>query len=253
MDDEGGVGKALEARLRKTGATVLPLEAGIATADLEARLRGWLAEGPVQGVYWLPALDAEPALDKLDLAGWREINRRRVKNLYTAMRALYDSVAGPGAFLVSATRLGGLHGYGPGGATAPAGGGVSGFTKAYAMEQALRGRAEPNAESRARGYCQGRRLRAGRKARRCGRDPGGRDAFRPRRDRGWASRGAALHGHAARAARAARRARLAARSRHGFPRHRRGGRHHERNRGRPRRRKPGGLLPARPGRAARTG
>ncbi len=138
MADEGGVGKALEARLRKLGVTVLGLEPGIPTADLEGRLKAWLAEGPVQGVYWLPALDVEPGLDKLDLAGWREVNRRRVKNLYAAMRALYDSVAGSGAFLVSATRLGGLHGYGPGGASAPAGGGVSGFTKAYAMEQGLR-------------------------------------------------------------------------------------------------------------------
>jgi NAD(P)-dependent dehydrogenase (short-subunit alcohol dehydrogenase family) len=74
----------------------------------------------------------------MSLDEWREANRVRVKNLYTAMRALYDSVAGPNTFLVSATRLGGLHGYGDAGATAPLGGAVVGFTKAYNMEQAMR-------------------------------------------------------------------------------------------------------------------
>ena len=138
MFDEGGVGKALESRLRKLGVTILAIQPGVATDELDARLKGWLADGPIQGIYWLAALDVEPALDQLTLDGWREVNRRRVKNLYIAMRGLYDAIAGPGTFLVSATRLGGLHGYGPGGATAPAGGAVAGFTKAYAMEQDLR-------------------------------------------------------------------------------------------------------------------
>ena len=38
-------------------------------------------------------------------------------------------------FLVAATRLGGYHGYDEAGATAPLGGAVSGFTKAYQREQ----------------------------------------------------------------------------------------------------------------------
>jgi NAD(P)-dependent dehydrogenase (short-subunit alcohol dehydrogenase family)/acyl carrier protein len=138
MLDRGGVGKSLVNRLEKLGATALTLEPGIATDALEAQLKGWLADGPIQGVYWLPALDVEPAIEEMSLEEWREHNRMRVKNLYTAMRALYDAVAGPNTFLVSATRLGGLHGYGDAGATAPLGGAVSGFTKAYNMEQALR-------------------------------------------------------------------------------------------------------------------
>jgi hypothetical protein len=80
----------------------------------------------------------------------------RVKNLYTAMRTLYDSVTGPNTFLVSATRLGGLHGYGPTGATAPLGGAVVGFTKAYNMEQALRARMQARA-SRSRPWTSSRR------------------------------------------------------------------------------------------------
>ena len=138
MMDQGGVGKALAGRLQKKGVSVLPLEAGTATEALVAQLQAWLADGPIQGVYWLAALDAEPALEEMDIAIFREMNRVRVKNLFSAMRALYESVAGPGKFLVSATRLGGLHGYGPTGATAPMGGAVTGFTKAYNVEQGLR-------------------------------------------------------------------------------------------------------------------
>ncbi|MBW7958150.1 MAG: SDR family NAD(P)-dependent oxidoreductase, partial [Candidatus Promineofilum sp.] len=135
MSDHGGVGKALSNRLEKLGVTALMIEEPLAAGALESQLRAWLAEGPIQGVYWLPALDVEPTLEELELETWRELNRIRVKNLYTTMRTLYESVSGPGTFLVSATRLGGLHGYGPDGATAPLGGAVSGFTKAYKRER----------------------------------------------------------------------------------------------------------------------
>ena len=67
---------------------------------------------------------------------WREGLRVRVKLLAATMRELYSDVAPPGTFLVSATRLGGHHGYGPAGASAPMGGAVTGFTKAYARERA---------------------------------------------------------------------------------------------------------------------
>ncbi|MEZ4770264.1 MAG: SDR family NAD(P)-dependent oxidoreductase [Caldilineales bacterium] len=138
MMDRGGVGRSLVNRLEKLGAGVLAVEPGIATEALNELLAEYQNAGPVQGVYWLAALDVEPGIEEMDLPGWREENRVRVKNLYTAMRALYDSVAGPGRFLVSATRLGGLHGYGDEGATAPLGGAVTGFTKAYNVEQGMR-------------------------------------------------------------------------------------------------------------------
>ncbi|MEZ4591560.1 MAG: SDR family NAD(P)-dependent oxidoreductase [Chloroflexota bacterium] len=133
--DDGGVGKALVKKLEKMNATVLPLDAALPQAELEAQLQTWLADGPIQGVYWLPALDVEADLLTMDLAAWREANRVRVKNLSITMRVLYDVVNEAGNFLVSATRLGGLHGYGPEGATAPLGGGVTGFTKAYRHER----------------------------------------------------------------------------------------------------------------------
>ena len=55
----------------------------------------------------------------------------RVKLLAVAMRAL----AAPDSFLVTATRLGGRHGYGAEGAISVLGGAVTGFTKALARER----------------------------------------------------------------------------------------------------------------------
>ncbi len=135
MHDQGGVGKALVSRLERLGATVLAIDGAPPAESLIAQVKLWLEEGPIQGIYWLPALDVEPEIMALDLEGWREHNRLRVKNLAVVMRELYDVVQGAGAFLVSATRLGGLHGYGPEGATAPLGGAVAGFTKAYKRER----------------------------------------------------------------------------------------------------------------------
>ncbi|MFN8443174.1 MAG: SDR family NAD(P)-dependent oxidoreductase [Caldilineaceae bacterium] len=137
MLDQGGVGKKLVERLQKLGVTTLTLEPGIATDALIAKLQEWQAAAPIQGVYWLPALDVEPTLEEMDLAVWRELNRLRVKNLFTTMRTLYDSIAGVNRFLVSATRLGGLHGYGANAASAPLGGAVTGFTKAYNVERGM--------------------------------------------------------------------------------------------------------------------
>ena len=59
-----------------------------------------------------------------------------MKSLYTVMRTLYEHVGRPGTFLVSATRLGGQHGYNEVGAVAPLGGAVAGFVKTYKRERA---------------------------------------------------------------------------------------------------------------------
>jgi acyl transferase domain-containing protein len=131
MLDEGGVGDALVKRLAKAGATPLTLDPGVATDDLLERLGAWLAEGPISGVYWLAALDDDGDLADYDVARWRESLRRRVKALYATMRSLYET----SPFLVSATRLGGYHGYDDAGATNPLGGAVVGFTKSYKKER----------------------------------------------------------------------------------------------------------------------
>jgi NAD(P)-dependent dehydrogenase (short-subunit alcohol dehydrogenase family) len=133
--DEGGVARALAQALEKRGVLVLALDGGIPTDEVASRVGAWLKDGPVRGVFWLPALDVEPPIAGMDLAGFREANRRRVKSLHAAMRVLYEAVAAPGTFLVAATRMGGLHGQTAEGAVAPLGGAVVGFAKAYKRER----------------------------------------------------------------------------------------------------------------------
>ncbi len=135
MPDRGGVAEELAQRLRATGVEVLLLETALDANALTERLNSWLSVGPIQGVYWLPALDNEGDLSDLDLASWREALRVRVKSLYATMRVLYEQVAKPGTFLVSATRFGGQHGYDEAGAVAPLGGAAVGFTKTYKRER----------------------------------------------------------------------------------------------------------------------
>ena len=88
MRDEGGV--ARRARRPAGRGRCRPcsrLEPGTAyRRPCSTRSTAWRADGPVTGVYWLAALDDEGPLEALDLAGWREALRRRVKALYATMR-----------------------------------------------------------------------------------------------------------------------------------------------------------------------
>jgi NAD(P)-dependent dehydrogenase (short-subunit alcohol dehydrogenase family) len=135
MPDRGGVAEALAEELHTKGVDVLRIDPALDANALTACLYQWRAGGPVQGVYWLPALDNEGSLREMDPAGWHEGLRLRLKSLFTTMRTLYPEIGGPGAFLVSATRLGGRHGYDEAGAFAPLGGAVTGFTKTYKRER----------------------------------------------------------------------------------------------------------------------
>jgi acyl transferase domain-containing protein/acyl carrier protein/NADP-dependent 3-hydroxy acid dehydrogenase YdfG len=134
MTDRGGVGKTLAGRLKKLGMSVLMIDDCPAAETFTKRIEEWKSEGPIQGVFWLPALDHEGEIAGMSLDDWREATRVRVKLLYATMRALCDQLDRPGTFLVSATRLGGQHGYDDAGAIAPLGGAVAGFTKAYKRE-----------------------------------------------------------------------------------------------------------------------
>ena len=135
MPDRGGVAEALTKALRAMGVEVLQID-GAADADkLATLLKSWTAAGPVQGVYWLPALDHERDLRELDSAAWHEDVSVRVKSFYVTMRTLYEHVARTGTFLVTATRLGGHHGYDEAGALSPLGGAVTGFAKTYKRER----------------------------------------------------------------------------------------------------------------------
>jgi NADP-dependent 3-hydroxy acid dehydrogenase YdfG/acyl carrier protein len=136
MSDTGGVATALSKRLAKRHVEVLSLDPALDDGAVERLLAEWSAAGPIEGVYWLPALDDEGPLAKLSPAEAGEALRVRVKLLAVTMRALADQVAGTGSFLVAATRMGGRHGCDAHGATSALGGAVTGFAKALARERA---------------------------------------------------------------------------------------------------------------------
>ncbi len=133
MPDGGGVAKALAEGLTELGAEVLTIDGAPDVETLESQIADWTAAGPIQGVYWLPALDDEGPLTKLDSAARKDALHVRVKLLAATMRAL----PGEETFLVSGTRLGGRHGYETEGATSVLGGAVSGFTKALSRERPI--------------------------------------------------------------------------------------------------------------------
>jgi acyl transferase domain-containing protein/acyl carrier protein/NAD(P)-dependent dehydrogenase (short-subunit alcohol dehydrogenase family) len=135
MPDQAGVADALQQILNAKGVEVLRIDGTPGADELINRLKVFVAAGPVRGIYWLPALDPEGDLRDMDAATWQAAVRLRLKLLYTCMRTLYEPISKPGTFLVSATCLGGQHGYDDPGAIAPLGGAVTGFTKTYKRER----------------------------------------------------------------------------------------------------------------------
>jgi malonyl CoA-acyl carrier protein transacylase len=121
---------ALARKLTTRKVKVLRLSARLGSEVIAEKLSDWLAEGPIAGVYFLPALEIEPKLAEMSAQDWQAGLEERLYSLYTIMKALPEET-----FLVCATRLGGLHGYSAEGASAPLGGAVSGFAKAVARER----------------------------------------------------------------------------------------------------------------------
>jgi NAD(P)-dependent dehydrogenase (short-subunit alcohol dehydrogenase family)/acyl carrier protein len=133
--DRDGVGRLLCEELERRGAQVLRIDARPERADIENALREWAAAGPVAGMYFLASLDACPSLADIDLVEFRKQYRERVLLLHGAVRGLYEALGAAGTFLITATRMGGHHGYGPGGTKNPIGGAVVGFTKSTKRER----------------------------------------------------------------------------------------------------------------------
>ncbi|MBI5510688.1 MAG: SDR family NAD(P)-dependent oxidoreductase [Deltaproteobacteria bacterium] len=133
--DRGGVAEALTVLLEARGVQVLRLSTTDDWQQLAVEAAGFVAQGKVSGLYWLPALDSDPTLATMTLADFQRETGRRVKALHRVMQALYGSIATPESFLVAATRMGGLHGYSEAGAANPMGGAVTGFAKSYKREQ----------------------------------------------------------------------------------------------------------------------
>ena len=135
MSDAGGVANALIQHLKAKDVDFLRIDGAPDSTALIDLLKNWTAAGPIHGVFWLPALDIEGSLTDMTPEQWHRLVKVRLKSLYTTMRALYEQVAAPGTFLVTATRLGGQHGYDDAGAVAPLGGAVAGFAKTYKRER----------------------------------------------------------------------------------------------------------------------
>ncbi|MHC1783772.1 MAG: SDR family NAD(P)-dependent oxidoreductase [Anaerolineaceae bacterium] len=88
----------------------------------------WIGKGPVLGMYCLTALDADPNWDGSREETWANALKEKLEPLFQLAKTLPAN-----SFLVSATRMGGLHGFMQ--AANPLGGAVGGFTKAYRRER----------------------------------------------------------------------------------------------------------------------
>ena len=67
-----------------------------------ARLEGWLAAGPIHGVYWLPPSTTRARSGTWTSRAGASRNRVRVKLLYATARGSTTRSAAPGTFLVTA-------------------------------------------------------------------------------------------------------------------------------------------------------
>jgi 3-oxoacyl-(acyl-carrier-protein) synthase len=132
--DGEGAGKLLCEQLESRGVQVLRIDARPERAEIEAALHTWAQAGNVAGLYFLPALDRSAPLSDIDLVQFRKLYRDRVLLLHGAARGLYETL-NPGCFVISATRMGGQHGYGAAGASNCVGGAVTGFTKTLRRER----------------------------------------------------------------------------------------------------------------------
>ena len=130
VESKAKTADALVKQLTARKVDVLRLSARLGAEEIIAKLTGWQVEGPITGVYFLPALEIEAKLSEMNIQDWQTSLEERLYSLYTIMKALPEET-----FLVCATRLGGLHGYSAEGASAPLGGATSGFAKAVARER----------------------------------------------------------------------------------------------------------------------
>ena len=133
--DQGSVAATMEAVLRERSVAVLRIDDGSDGEATLARIRAWAGAEPVDGVFFLAALDAEPSIDTMTADEFRQRMNRTVRAYHRLARGLYEDLARAGTFVVAATRMGGTLGYGATPCASPCAGAVSGFTKALARER----------------------------------------------------------------------------------------------------------------------
>ena len=135
VSDKGGAGAALAEQLKNRKIDVATLDDKLTPESAAEKAVQWAKAGEVGGVYFLTGLDPSPAIAEIEPATWQELNRRQIGLLCAVTRALYEALGQAGTFLITATRMGGLHGYEPAGAISPIGGAITGFTKTIARER----------------------------------------------------------------------------------------------------------------------
>ncbi len=123
------VAAALQRRLEAQQLHPFLIPSGPA-AQVQAALTQALESGPIQGVFCLSGLEPEPDVLESPSGAWYAAVEERILALAAVMRALP-----PTAFLLTATRMGSLGGYGASSPAAPGGGTLSGFTKSLAWER----------------------------------------------------------------------------------------------------------------------
>ena len=124
VSDKGNTGTTLAKKLRTLKAVVTL----VTTDEAPLKVDEFAKAGNLAGVYFLPALDPDPDWENATANEWATARAERVDTLFHIARALPES-----AFLLCATRMGGLHGLiNP---ENPLGGVVSGFTKSFRRER----------------------------------------------------------------------------------------------------------------------
>jgi len=124
--DSGKVADALVKKLKARGVQTLT----VAASDAASQAMEWNERGAIQGVYFLPAIESDPAWRNTDLTMWKSAINQRVETLFALAKVLPDQT-----FVIAATRMGGLMGFS--GTFNPLGGVVTGFVKSLARERKL--------------------------------------------------------------------------------------------------------------------
>lgn len=129
IQDSGKVAPALEKKLIERQVDVLSIK-NSNQEDLISQINQYAESGSIDGLYFLPTLNTETLLTKMDYEKWHNTLESKFYNLVTAIRQLPEI-----KFLVVATRMDGLHGLSGNGADNPLSGAAAGFAKAIARER----------------------------------------------------------------------------------------------------------------------
>jgi len=128
VEGDHPTGEALSKLLIAKDVSVLRTKTESGPAFL-SQIKSWLAEGQIDGVYFLSAMHTEPGLEEMTVDEWHNSLKSRVFALFQVMQSLPAET-----FLISATNTGGLHGFYQT-EMHSTGAGVSGFCKGLAQER----------------------------------------------------------------------------------------------------------------------